>query len=247
MAIKTRSVPWRKLLSKAMDNFFDAIFPKQCVGCKKEGAVICPECITRAFSNIKFVCAKCEKESLFGKTCVRCGNKSALGGLFYAGYYGNSIIRDAIYAWKYSFVEGVGNILGNIFLTQAEKYRSIFDNLDNPLIQAVPLNRARLLWRGFNQADILAERLAERFGYKKIEVLLRHKRTIPQSELENDGRRLNTANAFSISQKSDGDLKNRTVILVDDIFTSGATMEECARVLKSAGVKEVWGVVLAKG
>ena len=234
-------------MSQVADNFFDTIFPRECIGCKKENSVICPECFSRSFIGIEFVCPKCGKESFFGKTCAQCENKTALGGLFYASYYGNPLIRDAIYAWKYSFVEEMGDILGNIFLSQAEKYRAIIDNLESPVVQAVPLNRERLLWRGFNQADILAGHLAEHFGYKKIKALLRHKKTIPQSEVEEDERGTNIMNAFSVSQGLSDSLKNKTVILVDDIFTSGSTMEECAKVLRLAGVKEVWGFALAKG
>lgn len=247
MAVKTKLIFGKKLLSELSDNFFDTIFPKECISCKKEGGVICPGCATRAFVSVEFVCPKCGKESFFGKTCVRCDDKTALGGLFYASYYGNPLIRDAIYAWKYSFVEEMGDILGNIFLSQAERYRTIIDNLESPVVQAVPLNRARLLWRGFNQADILAERLAAHFGYKKVEALLRHKKTIPQSEVDRDGRESNITNAFSVSPRLGDGLKDKTVILVDDIFTSGSTMEECARVLKFAGAKEVWGFALAKG
>ena len=247
MAVENRAVFWRKLLSQATDNFFDTIFPKECIGCKKENTVICPECVARTRADIKFVCPKCGKESFFGKTCAGCKDKTALSGFFYAGYYGNPLIRDAIYAWKYSFVGEIGESLGNIFLSYAEKYRAIFEGFGSPLVQAVPLNYERLLWRGFNQADVLAGKLAERFGYKKIEALARLKKTIPQSEVGDDERAKNIRGAFSVRKDIGESLRDKTIILVDDIFTSGSTMEECARTLKSAGAKEIWGFVLAKG
>lgn len=234
-------------MSRAADNFFDIIFPRECIGCKKENAVICPECLARARAEVKFICLKCGKESFFGKTCDGCKDKTALTGLLYAGYYGNPLIRDAIYAWKYSFVGEMGDALGNIFLSYAEKYRSVFESLGEPFVQAVPLNYERFLWRGFNQADVLAEKFAKNFGYKKIEALVRLKKTIPQSEVGNGEREKNVKGAFAVRGNEGGSFVGGTVILIDDIFTSGSTMEECARVLKSAGAREVWGFVLAKG
>jgi len=238
-----RGLPWGRVYY----HFLDTLFPKECVGCKKEGFLLCPGCYSAMRGVIKFSCPGCGNESFFGRTCKRCAPATPLDGLLFAGFYGNPILRDAIYAWKYSFVERMGDILCNVFLDYAEKYRTIFAGFKEPLVQSVPLWPKRLLWRGFNQADILAGVLAGHLGVQKIDVLLRHKKTTPQSELDARERRGNIVGAFIAGEKAKETVLGRTVILVDDIYTSGSTLEECARVLKNAGAKEVWGFVLAKG
>ena len=228
-------------------NFFEIIFPKKCVGCGKEGMLICGNCRAGIRLNSKFSCPICGEASLAGRVCDGCRGKTSLSGLLYVSFYGNPVFRQAIYAWKYSFVSDVGEVLGNLFLLYAENYASIFNNLGNPLIQAVPLHRKRFLWRGFNQAEVLADKLAATRRLARINVLLRKKKTVPQSEVGNRERFGNVASAFALAPGAEKQIAGRPVILTDDIYTSGATMEECAKLLKSAGAKEVWGFVLAKG
>jgi len=109
----------------------------------------------------------------------------------------------------------------------------------------VPLSKKRLKWRGFNQAEIIANILADNF---KLEIdaknLKRIKNTKPQAKLNERERRNNLADCFSwLGDKLNG----RNIILVDDVATTGSTLNECAKVLKQAGASEVWGLVVANG
>ena len=235
------------MFEKFRRNFFEIIFPKTCVGCGKEGMLICGNCRAGIRLNSKFSCPVCGKASPAGSVCGGCRSKTSLDGLLYVSFYGNPVFRQAIYAWKYSFVGDVGEVLGNLFLLYAEKCAAIFDNFGSSLIQAIPLHRRRLLWRGFNQAEALVDKLAGASNLVKIDVLLRKKKTIPQSEVGKTERFGNVASAFALTAGAEEKIAGWTVILIDDIYTSGATMEECAKLLKSAGAKEVWGFVLAKG
>ncbi len=168
-----------------------------------------------------------------------------IDGLISAVQYGIPAVRKAIYAWKYGSVKEMGEVLGNLFLRYMEKHKTIFENFGGAVIQPIPLHKRRLLARGFNQAEFLADVLCRSLGYKKIDVLARTKSTVPQSEL-NDEERLENLN-YAFQLRGSCELKGKMVILVDDVFTSGATMNECAKLLKSAGAKEVWGVTLARG
>jgi len=119
---------------------------------------------------------------------------------------------------------------------------------DKPaVITPVPLTKQRLRLRTFNQSELIAESIAEICNISVLkDVLVRTRQEIPQAEIENEEQRKeNVKNSFRCADSQK--LQKATVILVDDVYTSGATMEECARVLKQAGAKEVWGMVIAKG
>lgn len=109
----------------------------------------------------------------------------------------------------------------------------------------VPVHRARLLKRGYNQAELLAEELSKLSGIPlRRDVLFRPKKTAAQKALGPEARIRNLQNAFAVK----GSVKGLgTVILVDDIFTTGSTMEACTRVLKAAGIRTVYGVTLCVG
>lgn len=110
------------------------------------------------------------------------------------------------------------------------------------LVVAVPLHKNRLRWRGFNQADELARRLAKYGGWEYGEgVLVRRVDTKPQVGLSAVQRRKNVVGAFGVRSKR----VCGNILLVDDVWTTGATMRECAKVLKRAGVAKVWGLVVA--
>lgn len=109
----------------------------------------------------------------------------------------------------------------------------------------VPLHRYRKNWRGFNQAELVAGEVA-RGRSPIVEALVRIKATSQQARtIDKKTRVENMKGAFEIT-KAGRSLRGKKVILVDDVFTSGATMGECAKVLRQAGIKEVWGFVLAR-
>ena len=112
---------------------------------------------------------------------------------------------------------------------------------------AIPLHQKRLKWRGFNQAEEIAKKLSFFFEVPVLNnALIRIKYTTPQVKMENNlQRKENIKGAFVCPYPEI--IKNQKIFLVDDVFTTGATMEEAAKTLKQAGAKEVWGVVTARG
>lgn len=117
--------------------------------------------------------------------------------------------------------------------------------VDHDLIVPVPLHRDRLRWRGFNQSHLLARRLGQHFNVRVDPFLLTRARpTPPQVGLDEADRRRNVAGAFAVRRITT--LAGRHTLLVDDVYTTGATVEECARVLKRAGARRVDVLVLAR-
>ncbi|MDI6895681.1 MAG: phosphoribosyltransferase family protein, partial [Bacillota bacterium] len=109
----------------------------------------------------------------------------------------------------------------------------------------VPLEKKRLRWRGFNQAEEIGKHLSFYFKIPLLkDVLMKIKETPAQVELEAKTRKEILRRAFFIKNKSL--IENKKIILVDDIYTTGSTMEECARILKEAGAKEIIGIVVAR-
>ena len=109
----------------------------------------------------------------------------------------------------------------------------------------VPLAKRREKERGFNQAELLATSLSEITSLPILKALIRTRNTKAQSTLVHEVRAQNMAKAFALAPEVD--VKGLGIILVDDVYTTGATLEECARTLIQAGATEVWGLVVARG
>lgn len=229
---------------KVFDFILDLLFPKYCVGCGKEGVWICTKC-TQAITTIqKPTCPDCQRLSARGKFCPRCRDKSFLTGLIVAAYYQEGPLREAIHTFKYEGVFDLGKDLGEILV------RTINDkNLPKTtLIIPVPLYPRRQTQRGYNQAEILARQVSIAYTWPMIKnKLVRIKKADKtQVELSSTARRKNVKGIFSWRGKED-ELKGKTILLVDDVYTTGATLQECAKILRRhASVKEIWGLVLAK-
>ena len=113
-------------------------------------------------------------------------------------------------------------------------------------INNAPKQYKKLKWRGFNQSEEIGKELANFFGIPLItNCLIKIKETVPQVELADEERKENIKGAFFI--KNADLIKDKKILLVDDVYTTGATMTECARILKTVGTKEIIGVVIARG
>lgn len=114
------------------------------------------------------------------------------------------------------------------------------------MVLPVPLYKKRLRERGFNQSALLGKYVAKRLGVPlNLYSLARNRDTRPQVGLSAKERKKNIRNAFEI--KEEGVIKGRRVLLIDDVFTTGATTRECSKVLKKAGVQEVFVITLSHG
>lgn len=230
-------------LIRAKNFILDVLFPKFCISCRTEGAFLCQECAaSRVF--IAPSCFVCGKRNLSGKTCSACNRKTSIRRFFAPFSYKDEVLRNAIHLYKYERVKELGDVLGGFLARMLEFYE--FEAGAGLVLVPIPLHKNRKRERGFNQAEILAEFLAARFHLAiAVDALHRIKNTLPQIEMATDsGRRENIADAFQVVTPEV--VRKKTIILVDDVATSGATLEEAARALKAAGAKSVWAAVIAR-
>jgi len=239
----------QKDLKKEKNNIFyrfyqyvlDIIFPKYCVGCGLEGKWICQKCMQKIIFVNNQACFACNRLTSQGKFCQKCRTKTNLTGLITSAYYHEGPLKEAIHTYKYNFAYDLAHDLAKILLSTL---RHVGWN-KKALLVAVPLHKKRKAQRGFNQSEILAKIISAYFDYPIIkDKLIRTKFTKPQVELTGAKRKTNIKGIFAWIGKNE--IKGKTIILVDDVCTTGSTLEECAKVLRKAGAKEIWGLVLAK-
>ena len=214
------------MFRQVKDFVLDLLFPKRCVACGQHDTWFCAYCLR----DIRFADQKIKKEG-------------QLQGLFYVSAFADPSMRVLIKAWKYEFLRDLENPILSIVSNFCSKYGTIFPK--NSVLVPIPLHKKRLLWRGFNQAEVLAKILALSLEGEVASILLRPNATEAQAQLDHEEKKKNIAGAFSMIDNAA--IFDRPIILVDDCYTTGSTMQECAKVLRQSGAKEVWGFVLARG
>jgi len=208
----------------------DLFFPKFCFSCHREGEYLCLDCqATLEISGIH------QKEKL-----------SNLNDLYFATDYQKPLVKNLIQRFKYEpFIKELAKPLTSLIIEHFQLLDQKPDFSDFVLIP-VPLEKKKLKWRGFNQAEEIGKELSEFLNIEILNnVLIKTKETLPQVELSDEERKENIKGAFFC--QSPEKIKERKILLVDDVYTTGSTMEEAARVLKKSGAKEVIGIVIARG
>lgn len=187
--------------------------------------LFCPVCKARQARNIK-ICHKYSQYKLGAATA-----------------YSNDVIRKLIWQLKYRGKTGNALILGNLLIRYLETCNL---KLETFIIVPIPLSKKRLRRRGYNQANLIARLVAEHFGLLIEErALVRQKDAKPQMEIKDwDERKKNVFNCFGVTRPDL--IKGRSILLIDDVFTSGATMNDAAHALKDFGAKQIIGLVIAK-
>ncbi|MDA1060735.1 MAG: phosphoribosyltransferase family protein [bacterium] len=150
--------------------------------------------------------------------------------------------------FKYKFSADLSRFFGELMFRQAEKFRQLL-SWDIIYLVPVPLHKARLKYRGFNQSLLLAEYLSKRFKRSCVlDCLHRLKNSERQAKLGKLERQINLQGAFCLNVKNPNlSVSGRRVVLIDDVATTCSTLNECAKTLKSGGAKSVTGLVLARG
>jgi len=232
--------------TKNLTNFLlDILYPKICLSCQKEGSWLCEDCISTLEIQNWAICPICQKRVLDFKTCPNCRPKTKLIGLFTPLSYQNPTVKNAIHNFKYEpFAKELAKPLAFI-ITSHLKLIEHPDFDKNFILIPIPLHKSRLRWRGYNQSEEIAKELSLTLKIPlENNCLKRVKSTEPQMKLDLDSRFANIQDAFLCQNKEK--LKGKKVLLVDDVYTTGSTMEECAKVLKQNGAKEIFGAVIAR-
>lgn len=221
MALKIKK--WAK---KFCNFFFDFLFEEQCFKCKEKGSILCKKCIYS----------------------FPLPHDNPDDKIFSAFSYKDPIIRKMMFHLKYFGKKGLGKKLGAILYERMLEEISEINNISQSkiLLTYIPTTKHRLRKRGYNQAQLIALGMAEIdnqniFIYKP-NLLIRKKDTTPQAKIKNKEKRLsNLKNVFSCNTN----IKGNTIIVIDDITTTGATLFEAIHVFKKAGAKNAYGFAVA--
>lgn len=219
-----------------LNTLLNVLFPPRCASCKREGDFLCKNCVQQF--RIKPIRAKSRHPSS--------EDFEHLDGVIYGlDYAENPEIQAAISQFKYKFAKDLIKYFADLTVGKLNQLRMLQGR--EAVLIPVPLHKKRLNYRGFNQAELIARATAGCFD-EKIQVmnlLRRIKHTSQQAKLSKKARHQNLAEAFEVA----GDLSalsGRVCFLVDDVCTTGATLDSCARALKQKGVKKVYGLVIAR-
>lgn len=227
-----------------------AAFPHFCCVCGTEGPVLCSACAMDARTPLEgiFVCPGCGERTPLGARCLRsrCAEKTHLDGLISVAPYGRPVLRELLRMYKYERVDEAGEALLGIFDAFVRKHLHALASLfGGAAIVPVPVHRFREAYRGFNQSEPFAAMLASALGARlESNALRRRFRFRAQAALKADDERRSNARRSVLAAQV---LAGSTYVLVDDVVTSGATLEVCAAALKDSGAGEVWAVTLLKG
>ncbi len=225
----------RSLTGRALD----FLFPRWCIGCGREGEVVCRSC-RQTFSVIgPLYCSRCGRPLDDGISCRNCdGVDMSIDGIR-APFLFHGLVRQAIHELKYRNLKVAATFLAHELALYLEEYPIAAD-----VIVPVPLHKKRLKERGYNQSELIGGHLAELTGIPLIlDCLIRQKHTPSLARSANrEVRKENIAGAFDVSGRR---IEGKDVILVDDVSTTGTTLDACAAVLKKAGAQQVWGLVIA--
>jgi competence protein ComFC len=201
-------------------------FPLKCIGCGKKGQDICEKCYGLLNKMAKFR----------HRSKVR--NHSYEEIVFCFDYRLN-IVRRLICCFKFQGVKDFGFILGDYLAETLKGY--VFD-----FVVPVPISKSRLLERGFNQSSILAKRIVGRGEGRFLNCLSRSGNSPPQSKSTRNMRLKNLKGQIQLKENLSEAILNSSIVLIDDVITTGSTVEECSRILKDAGAKKITVAVLAR-
>jgi ComF family protein len=224
-------------MSGFADRILSLFFPHRCAFCGKaisSGQIICNDCV-KALPYVS------------GKTCPRCGRGTeyckcagdrfefdrCISPFYYAG-----IVRRSIISYKFHAKQASAAAYAAI---TAEKIKKEYGGMRFDYVTSVPLSASEFKKRGFNQSEIFARALAENLELPYRNVLFKPNDVKPQRTLNSAERKKNVSGAFCAKEKEE----TTAVLLVDDIITTGSTLSDCARALKSAGVKTVFCAAIA--
>jgi ComF family protein len=235
--------------------FLDLLYPPRCLICGiflngersgGESPYVCTRCLA-GFSRVCSPrCPVCGTPFRSGiaedHVCEDCLRKRPFFDRAGAPFVYEGELMKAIHEFKYEGRSRMAGWLGPLLASFAEGWVREGSGV---LLMPVPLHPKRLRKRGFNQSLLLARHVAKRLGAQVDFLSLRRIRdTTPQTGLKRDERRKNVRRAFEVVDRSA--VRRKRIVLVDDVATTGSTLNECARVLRRAGCAEVYGLVLAR-
>ena len=236
------------MLADLFDPFLTLLYPPRCLVCKTLGErSLCAGCAARIIPVAAPYCAVC------GQTlapddggCWHCHRRKPVYACARSMGAYDGVLRHAIHQFKYRDRPQLGVPLGLLLAAFAQKQAPALNGLQFDAVLAVPMHPVRQRIRGYNQSERLARVLSRELCLPlSANKLVRVHSTRPQVGLSAETRRTNLRGAFAV--KPEASVMEKTLLLVDDVVTSGSSLHECALALKGAGAKAVYALTLAAG
>jgi ComF family protein len=226
-----------RIAHHAQRALLDLLFPPRCVTCRRVGEWFCVSCRAAVEKIQPPFCERCGR-LLPQRECIYCQKLPLhIDGIRAVAFFEGNL-REAIHAFKYKACTELAQIFGGMLSDYLSTHRLLVD-----AVVAVPLHAERERARGYNQSLLLARALAVQRQLPVWEkALMRVRDTRPQVELNASERRENVRAAFAATSRVAG----ARVLLIDDVCTTGATMDACSVALKDHGAQSVWGLALAR-
>ena len=233
------------LIKSGLNLLADIFYPKYCFGCQKPGSYLCKFCMSQVPNQKEQVCIVCKTKSAGGETHKSCRAAMLPDRLICAFPYRYPVVADMIITGKYYFIPEVYAVLGALAAERLYLSGATIPSLPpNCVVTSIPLHPSRLKWRGFNQSEVAAKTISVGLSIPYFPLLSRIKKTKTQKDLNAQDRKTNMLNAFESHRIDPG--SRLTVLLVDDVATTGQTFLDASRALKQAGAAEVWCISIAK-
>lgn len=241
------------MLGGIIKSFLEIIYPRNCLICATSlkgkahvDNLVCARCWSSIKKNRPPFCRSCGRQlakvSLARHICTPCVRNKLLFDRAYSSCAYEGIIKTLIHEFKYKGKDYLGRPLSSLMTDFIKQYQLPIKDMD--YIVPVPLHGTKVREREFNQAQILGQHIADEFDKILLSAnLIRHRDTKSQTGLQNEDRFLNVRDSFSVKDKHE--LKNKNLLLVDDVLTTAATCSEAARTLKDAGANIVFVLTLA--
>jgi competence protein ComFC len=227
-------------VAKLKGRVVDFLFPRWCVGCGKEGEFICDSCRRSLPRVMPPLCPRCGRPQPSGILCPACVSWQAEIDGIRSPFRFDRVMRQAIHQLKYRNLRALAEPLAKLLNDYLATYP-----ISGEVLVPVPLHQKRLRERGYNQSSLLAKELGKLTNLPVVDdCLIRQRHAPPQARSATvEERRSNVTGAFACR---DHRLRDKQVLLIDDVSTSGATLDACAAALKAIGATSVWGLVLAR-
>lgn len=239
----------KQFLQNVWHHTLDILFPPLCLHCSayigKEGGgkLLCTPCESSITIHATLFCPACHARLPENKAICHTNETPAylLGA---ASEYQNKALQALIHALKYQKLQPAASLLGNIL---SSYIRNSNLEISNFVVVPIPLHPARERARGFNQATLLAETISAAYHIPLTHALIRIKNTEPQANMPDRAmRKKNMEGCFAHNPSASHALREKHILLVDDVTTSGATIKEAVRALRSEGARTIIALVAAK-
>ncbi len=212
------------------------VYPDECLVCHLEGQWLCRECLESLVPIKSPTCPFCNRLTATGATCKRCSPNYYLNGNLARWYYRDAV-KSILRSYKYRAITAPTEELVKHLVTLVPLLPHTFD-----IITSVPSLPSKWRQRGFNQSELLAKEVARVTNALYKPLLTRQPANHAQVGLSRPERFANVANQFSCTSQ----LNKEKILIIDDVITTGATINACAKALKESGSGLVWSITLAK-